>query len=390
MGWVARSLALGQGFSSPFSPPTGYTALVPPAYPALLAAVFHLFGVYSSSSAIAILSLNSLFSALTSIPIYFAARRALGDRIATLAVCAWIIYPFSIYFSAAIVWDYGLTALLFATCFAWAQVLPVERRISVWIGFGALYGLTALSNPSVLSMLPVLLGLAVFRTDFNPPGKRLRYPFAALLATLLVLTPWTLRNEIRMHAVFPVRDGFWLEFWAGNNGNTSESNLASAHPASSPVEMRQFRSVGEMTYLAQRRDLAVHHVMRHPVAFAGVSLRRAFRFWTGLWSLSPGYLRQQPLDLPNLFFCTTVTWLMLQGLMIWRRQHSGGALPYQLLLLLFPLPYYLTHASMDYRQPIEPEIVLLVTVGIFGLPSSHQSRKGFRVQEEVEADTIAG
>jgi hypothetical protein len=37
------------------------------------------------------------------------------------------------------------------------------------------------------------------------------------------------------------------------------------------------------------------------------------------------------------------------------------------MLLVFPLPYYLTHSSMDYRQPIEPQIVILVTIGLFGI-----------------------
>ena len=45
---------------------------------------------------------------------------------------------------------------------------------------------------------------------------------------------------------------------------------------------------------------------------------------------------------------------------------SRAALRYLVLLTVFPLTYYLTHSSMDYRQPIEPEILLLVTVGIFG------------------------
>jgi hypothetical protein len=36
------------------------------------------------------------------------------------------------------------------------------------------------------------------------------------------------------------------------------------------------------------------------------------------------------------------------------------------MLLVFPLPYYLTHSSMDYRQPIESQIVILVTIGLFG------------------------
>ncbi len=38
-GRVARSIATGHGFSSPYSEPTGPTALIPPAYTYLLAGV---------------------------------------------------------------------------------------------------------------------------------------------------------------------------------------------------------------------------------------------------------------------------------------------------------------------------------------------------------------
>src|SRR5215475_3055176 len=70
MGRIAASLAAGHGFSSPFGPSTGPTAWEPPLYPYLTAGVFRLFGVYSRSSAFVLLTLNSLFSALTCLPIF--------------------------------------------------------------------------------------------------------------------------------------------------------------------------------------------------------------------------------------------------------------------------------------------------------------------------------
>src|SRR6266705_2991964 len=77
-GRVARSIAAGQGFSSPFSEPTGPTTLIPPAYTYLVAGVFKLFGVYTTSSALAILTLNNIFSSLTCLPVFFIARRVFG------------------------------------------------------------------------------------------------------------------------------------------------------------------------------------------------------------------------------------------------------------------------------------------------------------------------
>src|SRR5437764_4305205 len=64
-GRIARSIALGQGFRAPFQDGTGPTAWLAPVYPYLLAGVFKVLGVYTTASAIAILSLNSVFSALT-------------------------------------------------------------------------------------------------------------------------------------------------------------------------------------------------------------------------------------------------------------------------------------------------------------------------------------
>ena len=107
-GWRGPSFE-GHGFSSPFFPLTGSTAMVPPLFPYLVAAMFQLFGLYTAKAAFAVLSINSLFSALTCIPLYFSARYALGEKAAAMAGWGWVIYPYAIYFSGARVWDYALT-----------------------------------------------------------------------------------------------------------------------------------------------------------------------------------------------------------------------------------------------------------------------------------------
>ncbi len=372
VGWTARSVALGHGFGSPFLPFTGPTALVPPLYTYLLALVFRVFGLYSVASAAVILSLNSLFSALTCLPIYFSVKRAMDMRLARLAAAAWVIYPFAIYFSADRVWEYALTALLFATCFWAAQQLHLHKNLSAWLGFGILFGLTTLSNPSILSALPFLLLIPMFKLK-RIGGHWFRNGVVAAVAFLIVCAPWVIRNQRVMHTTSLVRDGFWLEFWAGNNGDTSDSNPGWAHPASNPVEMQKYQTLGETAYLAEKHQLATAFIQHHPFFFAAVSVRRAVRFWTSYWSFDRNYLRREPLDVPNVFFCTFLTIFMLRGLRRWWKEDRGAALPSALLIAIFPLPYYLTHSSMDYRQPIEPQIVILVTIGIFGLTNQDDS-----------------
>jgi 4-amino-4-deoxy-L-arabinose transferase-like glycosyltransferase len=380
MGWVARSIASGHGFSSPFFPSTGPTALMPPFFPYLLACVFRACGVYTATAAFVILSLDSLLSAITCIPIRMSLLEVVGARRAQLASWLWAIYPFAIYFSAVHVWDYALTSFLFATSFCLAQRLHSYDRSLAWCGCGLLCGLTVLSNPSVFSTLPFLFLIALLKIR-RAGGRWLRYGVVFLLSMILVVAPWTIRNYLVMHAASPVRDGFWLEFWAGNAGDTSTSNPSWAHPASNPAEMQLFGKEGEAAYLAHKRSMALTYVGHHSVSFAVVSCRRAIRFWTGFWSVRSEYLYSEPLDVPNIFFCTSITFLMVRGIFRWWNEDRRELLPYLLLLIIFPIPYYLTHSSMDYRQPIEPEIIVLVAIGIFGFKDRIASVESREVED---------
>jgi 4-amino-4-deoxy-L-arabinose transferase-like glycosyltransferase len=366
MGWIARSITLGHGFSSPFFVATGPTALVPPLFPYLLAGIFHIFGLYTVKAAFAILSINGLLSSLTCIPIYFSTRYSLGEGVATLAGWGWAIHPYSIYFSGGRIWDYALTGLLFTTCFWAAQRLGRERRSLAWLGFGVLFGVTALSNPSVLSMFPVLLLLAIIGVR-RRGGRWLGHSLVATLGLLAVLSPWTIRNYRVFRALTPVRDNFWLEFWPGNDGNTFESNDHLARPPSSLNELQKFVSVGERSYLLQTRVLAVNFVRQHPLLFIRFSFHRIVSYWTGYWSLSRAYLKDQPTEIPNMFFSSVLTLLMLLGVQRLWREDKTAALPYVALFAVFPAIYYVTHVIPDYRQPIEPEITVLAVVGILSL-----------------------
>jgi hypothetical protein len=83
VGQVARSIALRQEFGSPLHRWTGPTAMLPPVHAYLLATVFRFFGLFTGQSAFAALAINSLFSALTCVPIFFTTHRVLGAEAGT-------------------------------------------------------------------------------------------------------------------------------------------------------------------------------------------------------------------------------------------------------------------------------------------------------------------
>lgn len=361
MGWIARALASGHGYSSPYHPWTGPTAMQPPLYPTLVSLIFRLFGVYTLTSGFVTLSLNSLLSSLTCIPIYFSAKYSIGARSARIAAWVWALYPFAIYFSAGRVWEYSLTGILFTTGFCIAQRIHRTANPLAWLGWGALVGITALSNPSTLSTLPFLLALALYRTRAASRPWFVK-GLLTCVATLAILTPWTVRNYRALGILCPVRDNFWLEIYDDNGGDES-LDPSFGHPASNPVEMQKFIAMGETAYLAEKHTIAIAYIHQHPDFMIHKTMRRMLYYWTGYWSFSTKEIREQPYEPFNVLYVCCITLFMLRGARrLWRMDRSA-CLPYLVLLCVFPITYYITHPLMDYREPIEPAIIVLAVFG---------------------------
>ena len=79
--------------------------------------------------------------------------------------------------------------------------------------------------------------------------------------------------------------------------------------------------------------------------------------------MSAQELREQPYEPGNIFYVSAVTFFMLRGMRRLWRFNRTALWPYLVLIALFPITYYITHAWMDYRQPIEPAIVVLAVAG---------------------------
>ena len=377
VGWVARAIVSGHGFSSAFFQSSEYTAMVSPLYTYLLAGVFRLFGIYSLTSAFVILSLNSLFSSLTCIPLYFSAEYSLGSRGARLACWVWAFYPFAIYFSADRVWEYSLTALLFTICFCIVQRIHTSTKWIVWLGFGLLYGVTANSNPAVLSSLPFLLILALWRVR-KLGGRWLLYGVLTSVGVLAALAPWTVRNYRVLHVLCPIRDNYWSNIYVGNIQDNIPDRypfLRTGDPSTNPAELQKYMTIGEVAYFEERHVQAVEFIRHHPWSVAITSLRRMVMYWTGYWSFSRDYLESEPTALPLMFMLICITAVMLRGVRrFWKENRSAG-MPYFILIAVFPLTYYLSLALMDYRQPIEPAVVVLVIAGLIPLGNMQSGRR---------------
>ena len=359
MGRIARSICEGHGFSSPFFDPSGPTAMLPPAYPYLVALCMKLFGGFTVGSTMAILTLNSLFASLTVFPVFFLAKRVLDERTARVSGWAWAFFPYSIYLASGRIYSDSLTCLI--ASLLWLQTLRVEksRVIGDWLLWGLLWGAAGLVSPVLLGPLPFLaIWLVVRRSRAGLPW--LAPGMASAVVLLAVVTPWTVRNYRAFDRFIPLRDGFWMEVHVGNNGDTSDVTPDSAHPTTSPIEYAQWRALGEIGYMDAKKTQALDFIRQHPGFFVWVSARHVANMWTGFWSLDPKFLADEPFHIPNTFFATAMTLLLIGGLRYaWLNGKGQEVFPLVLIFVTFPMVYYITHSSMDYRHPLDPIIVIM-------------------------------
>jgi 4-amino-4-deoxy-L-arabinose transferase-like glycosyltransferase len=375
MGRVARSLYLGRGFSSPMYEPSGPTAWMAPVYPLLMAGVFKLFGLYSTASDIALLVLNSVFAVVTTIPVYKTAQRLFGEQIAVMAGWTWALLPYSIYVGAGRIWENSLTTLLAALIY-WvmycAQASGSKRDWALW---GVLWGVGALTSPALLAMLPFLVGWAAWR-ECSAGGRWLLKAILCLAVMFTVISPWTLRNYLVFDRIIPMRDNFWLEMHVGNNGDSSEPCPDKTHPSNSAEEREQFYKLGEIGYMQDKKLQAREYIAEHPVFVARLTLRRVFFIWTGFWSKDPKFLADEPLHLPGVFYSTMITLMSLTGIWLaWRNGVGEWMVPLALAMFSFPLVYYITHPSYDYRHPLDPLMVVMTVYAYVELRNAIPGRE---------------
>jgi len=354
MGRIGAAIASGRGFSDPFGAATGPTAWEPPLYPYLTAAIFHFFGVYSRSSAFVLLSINSVFSALTCIPIFLVAKRIFSEKVAVGAAWTWALLPYVMYWCTRWVWETSLSALLLAAIL-WLTLTMEERDgLRPWLEFGVLWGIAGLDSTALIAFLPASVLWAWYQR-----AKRAKPSLAGVLLASAVfiacVAPWTARNYRTFGKFIFIRDNFGAELRLGNGRGADGTWMQYLHPTQDLYAMRQYTEMGEVAYINMRKRQALDYIEAEYSRFAVLCLKRFIYFWAGPPRLSQVWWLAQVKN--SLYLASSV--LMFWGLGRALRQRRPGAWLLFWLILLYPAIYYVVFPGQRYRHPIEPVMTIL-------------------------------
>ncbi len=348
---IAEGVARGEGFRHGDD-----LAYRPPGFPALLSAVYSLFGEGNQRAARLVLALVSTATLLT---LSGLAREFFARRSAVLLTgLAVAIYPFLLYYAPLLLTE-TLFAFLLSLCVwllvSWQKRAGSEARL---VAAGVAAGIATLTRPSLLPFVG-LSGLWIFKY-----GKRRTSAALYLVAAVVALAPWAVRNALVFDRFVPVSTNGPRNVVKGlTSSYLNELGIDTPFDTDSLLALSTVAS--ELERHDQARDKALAFARSEPTTTARVTLQKAFVLW------NPFSNRRGKVGLAlNLGAYLPVLVLGTAGMVSLLRQHTSR--PGAMLLLLLFASMTIVHAAsivnMRFRIPfLDPYLVVLAAGAVSGL-----------------------
>jgi 4-amino-4-deoxy-L-arabinose transferase-like glycosyltransferase len=351
MGRIGQWLAQGEGFTLDGNSPT---ATFPPLYPLLVGAFFYIFGVYSKAAAVALFLFQSVCSMAIAVCLANLGKRLFGRTTGIIAALVWAFYPTSIFYSAVRIW-YCELALLFVllvvTIVVTTKPPPSFSRV---VFLGVLSGITVLTDSTMALYLPLLFLWMLFAWRVKLSKLIILVAVWGITAGVVV-SPWMARNWLVLGSPVLLKSNFGQQLFVQNS---SQATWTEAREKLRTLKKEGVAAGGNSLEVASSRYLgnkALDWIRENPFEFVSATVRRIFWFWV----VNPEQGWESWLRLT--FFAPLIV-LALYGL-----RYAGSRwwqlAPVWLFLLIYPLPYYVTHVHHGrYSYPVEPFVVLLASI----------------------------
>lgn len=182
----ARNLLLGNGLSLAWFAPYQPDFYRAPGYSFFLYFIYKLFGINNFIVKLIQTVMNNLFC----VGIFYLSKKVFGKKIAFYSALAAAIYPFSAFFAAVIVSEVFSAFLLIFSILVFQKGMESSRKMYFMLS-GLILGWGILTRP-------VLSGFLIFMSVgylINPKCKSVLMNLVVFyLSTLLIWTPWIMRN----------------------------------------------------------------------------------------------------------------------------------------------------------------------------------------------------
>ena len=329
-----------------------YSAYVPPGYPFFLIALkeAHAGGPAPLRAAQAVLV------GLTVLAIALLARRLFGPIAAVLSSVLLIATGVLATYA-----QFTLSEILSAATLTGAVVLSViglqRRSWRILLGASLLLGCSILVRPQVL-LLPFPIAAFIF---FAAGRKRRGLLLAGvfLVGSFVVVAPWTIRNELRLHAFVPVSTYTWINFWDSNNPDAT-GQFRMPERLLPREEIIRIRALPEVQQDSEWRKMAFEWIRENPGEAVKGWIRTGRQFVTGSDPFVIQYYRIHGVQIPRLderwmFFAALIALVLALT-----RRRNWEAIGIPLIVVVYFMAFFsLFIASARFRVPLLAVLALL-------------------------------
>jgi hypothetical protein len=334
----------------PFSIPTGPTAHVAPAYPALVAAVRSL----TPSDAVCMHTLSIIVAVVSAcniaalLPVSRAMR--LPNSSGTLAALMWLLPFFAwIEVSGEFETPFVVAALLTLLSLSARAIESAPPNIATGAGLGLAAGLAAYVTPTVLPViaLATLAGARLVRWTMK---GLVAVAAGAALAFAVAILPYTLRNHHTFGEWFFIRDDLGLELALSNGpearatmdeNSDARTGTLRHHPGNSRREAAVVRDLGEVEYNHQQQRAAIAWIRSNPRGFLALVAERVG------YMILPRSIRWSHTIIADAISLMTIAGCVL----LWRSRYRFGIRFLSAAIVGYLLVYLLIEHDIRYMYP---------------------------------------
>ena len=368
---IAASIASGHGFGQTVVPGGhGPSAFRTPLYPAILGLVYAVFGTHLLAARL----VTAFISTVAVASIGALAWRLAGRRVGFVALCVAAIYPPLILAGYGLNYEVLYIALECLALLAFVEWRRQPQRLRFLVAGGLLTGLTVLCRETgVLLLVPAWL-LIITALRKGPRPNLAKSLAVVSICAVLVVAPWTIRNEVRLHAFIPVSDSPGEALAGEYNASTADDSANLGRwivPTSDPHDLALVERIGaswtEVQFTSTLEKAGVKYLEHHPGELPKVVAGNTVR----LFSLR-GF-RDSSFYAPLIGWSIRFSKVADIGFWIVALLAAVGVVtrrfrPVPAAIWIFPILVYLTlvfTVSIEqYRAPLDPFFILLASLTI--------------------------
>jgi len=355
-----------------------------PLYPFILAVCYKIFG----ASWFGVTVIQAMLFGITSYLLFLIGKQIENELAGLVAAAYHSFYPYLFFHSLSV---FDTTQFIFVvTLLLYFILRHVDNHHRLWYYgcAGSLAGLALLSRGSALVLLPPII---LYALCIHQNKNILKSAVIMAVATLVVLSPWLIRNyQYTKTTIISTHGPFGL--WQGNNEYSYEylknnMSLDGIYQRKPPPIIYQANAINprppqEAMKVAQRyKAEAFRFIKENPQEFVRLCWIKFIKFWS--WTYNPtmsSYVFGSNRIRQLIYFATYIPLLLTLsfGLFILLRKSRSLFFLFVGILVIYTAAHMVVMGFSRARLPLDPLLMILFGITFSSFSSRIRAMSNFR------------